>query len=98
MRFAQNHLTFQSTGSCTLKVRSNVERRRTMRILNALIGLGLLMMAVVAIVEVAAPSPGASQAAPVSERLGVDTDRLDMLAIDLRLSCSWLSTEDGWAG
>jgi hypothetical protein len=56
-----------------------------MRILNALIGLGLLMMAVVAIVEVAAPSPGASQAAPVSERLGADTDRLDMLAVDQRM-------------
>ena len=43
------------------------------------------MMAVVAIVDVAAPSPGASQAASVSERLGVDTDRLDMLAIDQRM-------------
>ena len=53
-----------------------------MRILNALIGLGLLMVAAVAIVEVAAPSSGASQSAPVSERLVVDTELLGMLADD----------------
>lgn len=56
-----------------------------MRILNALTGLVLLMMAVVAIVEVATPSPRASQSAPALERLGVDPEQLDMLEADQRM-------------